>query len=89
MLETRPEPFKFIKFPPIAHLGLKVNVGPDGETITLSTRKPVKGIVLEVDGEYLKFSDQAIDLVPGDAQIIKAVGLGGRSVKIRFLGDGT
>jgi len=88
-LGTRPEPFKFIKFPPVADLGLKVDVGPDGETITLSTRKPIKGIVLDVDGEYLKFGDQAIDLVPGDAQIVKAVGLGGRSVKIRFLGDGT
>lgn len=83
-----PEPFKFIKFPPIADLGLKVDVGPEGETVTLSTRKPIKGIVLDVDGEYLKFSDQAIDLVPGDAQIVKAVGLGGRSVKVRFLGDG-
>jgi beta-mannosidase len=88
-LRTRPEPFKFIKFPQIAELGLKVDVGLDGETITLSTRKPIKGIVLDVDGEFLKFSNQAIDLVPGDPQIVKAVSLGGRSVKIRFLGDGT
>ena len=66
-----------------------MDVGPDGETITLSCRKPIKGIVLDVDGEYLKFSNQAIDLIPGDPQTIKAVGLGRRSVKIRFLGDGS
>jgi len=85
----RPEPFKFINFPPVTDLGLKVDVGSDGETIMLSTKKPIKGIVLDVDGEYLRFSDQAIDLVPDDPQIVKAVGLGGRPVKIRFMGDGT
>lgn len=84
-----PEPFKFINFPPVADLGLKVDVGPDGETVTLSTKKPIKGIVLDVDEEHIRFSDQAIDLVPGDPQIIKAVGLGGRPIKIRFVGDGT
>lgn len=66
-----------------------MDVGPDGETITLSTKKPIKGIILDVDKEYLRFSDQAIDLVPGDPQMVKAVGLGGRPVKIRFVGDRT
>lgn len=61
----------------------------DGETVTLETRKPIKGVVLDVDGEDVKWSDQAIDLVPGDPQVIKAVGLKGREIKVRFLGDGT
>lgn len=84
-----PEPFKFIKFPPVAELGLKAIVSQDRETVTLETLKPIKGIVLDVDGEDVKWSDQAIDLVPGDPQAVRAVGLNGREIKIRFLGDGT
>lgn len=66
-------------------------MGEDGESVTLSTNKPVKGIVLDVadGGEEVKWSDQAIDLVPGDAQTILAKGLAGREVKLRFLGDGS
>lgn len=55
----------------------------------LTTKKPVKGIILEVDGDDVKWSDQAIDLVPGDPQVVNAVGLNGRPVKARYLGDGT
>lgn len=47
------------------------------------------GIVLDVEGDDVKWSDQAIDLVPGDVQFVKAVGLNGRPVKARYLGDGT
>lgn len=85
----RPEPFKYLTYPPVEELGFKVNALPDGESVELSTRKPIKGIVLDVEGEAVKWSDQAIDLIPGDPQIIKAVGLGGRQVKARFLGDGS
>jgi len=84
-----PEPFKFIHFPPVGDLGLKAVVSADGESVVLSTNKPIKGIVLDVDGEEVKWSDQAIDLVPGDPQTIQAIGLKGRDVKLRFLGDGT
>lgn len=49
----------------------------------------MKGIVLDVEGHDVKWSDQAIDLVPGDPQVIRAAGLNGRDVKVRFLGDGT
>lgn len=88
-VNARPEPFKFIEFPDVVALGLKADVAADGETVTLSTKKPVKGIVLDAEGEFVKWSDQAIDLVPGDPQTIKGVGLNGRDVKLRFLGDGT
>lgn len=73
----------------MAEVGLKTTVGPDGETVTLQALKPIKGIVLDVDGDDVKWSDQAIDLVPGDPQTLRAVGLNGREIKIRFLGDGT
>ncbi|KAF8897495.1 glycoside hydrolase family 2 protein [Infundibulicybe gibba] len=84
-----PEPFKFIHFPPKEDLGLAATVSPDGESVLLTTRKPVKGVVLDVLGEDVKWSDQAIDLAPDDPQTVKAVGLKGRAVKLRFLGDGT
>ncbi|KAG5343088.1 hypothetical protein C0989_000078 [Termitomyces sp. Mn162] len=84
-----PEPFKFIKFPTVEELGLKATVDADGESVVLSTDKPVKSIVLDVEGHDVKWSDQAIDLVPDDPQTIKAVGLDGREIKLRYLGDGT
>ncbi|KAF7977660.1 hypothetical protein HWV62_3094 [Athelia sp. TMB] len=84
-----PEPFKYIKFPDVKDVALKVEVASDGKTITLSARKPVKGLILDVDGEDAKWDDQAIDLVPGDPQTVQAIGLNGRTVKARFLGDGS
>ncbi|KAJ2931679.1 hypothetical protein H1R20_g5408, partial [Candolleomyces eurysporus] len=84
-----PEPFKFIHFPSLEVAGLEVTVGEDGETVRLESKKPIKGIVLDVEGEDVKWSDQAIDLVPGDPQTVRARGLNGRQVKARFLGDGT
>jgi beta-mannosidase len=44
---------------------------------------------MDVDGPDVKWSDQGIDLVPDDPQTIKAVGLKGRQLKLRYLGDGT
>ncbi|KZT13063.1 glycoside hydrolase family 2 protein [Laetiporus sulphureus 93-53] len=83
-----PEPYKFISFPEIKDLGFEITVLPDGESVELSTKKPIKGIVLDVEGEDARWSDQAIDLVPDDPQVVKVVGLKGREVKARFLGDG-
>jgi len=84
-----PEPFKFINFPSVETVGLQAINGLDGESVLLTTKKPVKGIVLDVEGDDVKWSDQAIDLVPGDEQVVKALGLKGREVKLRYLGDGT
>jgi len=84
-----PEPFKFVKFPAVKDLGLKVTVGSDGESITLAVQKPIKGLVLDVEGDDVKWSDQAIDLMPDDPQMVRAIGLNGREVKVRFLGDGS
>jgi len=83
-----PEPFKFIKFPSVTEVGLKIIPGPDGKSVELSSKKPIKGIVLDVEGEDVQWSDQAIDLVPGDPQVVSAVGLKGREIKARYLGDG-
>jgi len=85
----RPEPFKFIQFPPIEDLGLGITVDADadGEFVHLAVRKPIKGVVLDVDGEDARWGDQALDIVPGDPQTVRVSGLKGRKIKIRFLGD--
>jgi len=57
--------------------------------VTLTSKKPIKGVVLDVEGEDVKWRDQAIDLVPDDPQTISVKGLKGREIKVRFLGDGT
>ncbi|KAH7108023.1 galactose-binding domain-like protein [Auriculariales sp. MPI-PUGE-AT-0066] len=70
-----PEPFKYIVFPPVEKLGLTTKIGKDGESVTLSTKKPIKGIVLDVadrSGAEVKWNDQSIDLVPGDDQVVRA-----------------
>ena len=85
----RPEPFKFIKFPPVEAVGLNISVAEDGETVSLSVKKSIKGVILDVDGDDVKWSDQAFDLVPGDTQEVRAAGLNGRKIKARFLGDGS
>ncbi|KAJ7498968.1 glycoside hydrolase family 2 protein [Mycena latifolia] len=82
-----PEPFKFINFPPDTEV--KAVVSSNGQSVTLSTNRPVKGIIIDAAGPDVKWSDQAIDLVPDDPQTINTVGLDGREVKVRYLGDGT
>ncbi|KAH9077149.1 beta-mannosidase [Lactarius deliciosus] len=82
-----PEPFKYIRFPDVKDLGLRITPDEQGEVIVLSALRPIKGIVLEVEGEDVKWGDQALDLVPGDPQTVKVIGLKGRPVKVRFLGD--
>jgi beta-mannosidase len=89
MLYSRPEPFKYINFPSVETVGLEITPSANGESVELSTKKPIKGIVLDVDGDAIRWSDQAIDLVPGDTQVVKTPGLKGRTVIARYLGDGT
>jgi len=84
-----PEPFKRIKFPSARELGLELTIGADGESVHLSCKRPIKGLVFDVKGDDVRWSDQAIDLIPDDPQTVKAVGLRGREVNVRFLGDGS
>lgn len=87
MAANWPEPWKYIVFPEV---GLKISTSDDGETLTLSCQRPIKGIVLDVedrssdakDGE-VKWSDQAIDLMPEDDQVVLAKGLKARKVVAR------
>jgi beta-mannosidase len=79
-----PEPWKYLIFP---DPGLSIDV--DGDKVTLNCKKPIKGLVLDVEGDEAKWSDQAIDLFPGDTQVVTAAGLKGRKVLARYIGDGS
>lgn len=81
-----PEPYKFLKFPKV-----KPDVEVKGDEVVLSCVVPIKGIVLDVEGDEegdeVKWSDQAIDLFPGDEQVVQAKGLKGRTPVVNFLGS--
>ncbi|WRT69910.1 uncharacterized protein IL334_006901 [Kwoniella shivajii] len=79
-----PEPYKYLTVP---DPGLKVKVQDDN--VTLSCEKPLKGLVLDVDGDDCEWSDQALDLFPDDDQVVQAKGLNGRSITYRYIGDGS
>lgn len=70
-------------------MGLKIEVEGDGETVVLASRRPIKGLVLDVEGPDAQWDDQAIDLVPGDPQVVHVTGLDGRKIQARYLGDGS
>lgn len=57
------------------------------DAIRISVERPIKGLVLDVEGKDAKWSDQALDVVPGDDQVVKVWGLKGRKLKARYLGS--
>ena len=64
--------------------------GVDGgyyDAVRVGVERPIKGLVLDVEGEDAKWSDQALDVVPGDNQVVRVWNLKGRKVKARYLGD--
>jgi len=78
-----PQPLKLIDFP---DPGLKVQV--KGDEVTVEVSKPVKGLVLDVEGatDTVKWSDNAIDVMPGDPQTLLAKGLKGRKLIAAYMG---
>lgn len=88
-----PQPYRMIDLP----LKQDVHVsslghGDEATIVRVSaSSKPVKGLVLSVDSQYqdedeVKWSDNALDLVPGDEQIVIAKGLKTAKLNIQYLG---
>lgn len=68
-----PQPFKYLD---LSDRGLDVTVSEsaEGRVLKINAQKPVKCLVFEEqDG---KFSDNALDIVPGDEQVVTVSGLG-------------
>ncbi|RMD41846.1 hypothetical protein DV735_g3268, partial [Chaetothyriales sp. CBS 134920] len=64
-----PQPFKYLGF---AERKLKVSIRDNGSEIRVTAERPVKCLVFEERTGY-RLSDSAIDLVPGDEQVISSV----------------
>lgn len=82
-----PQPYRHADVP---DPGLRVEM--NGEDIKIEVHRPVKGLFLSIDHdseeekESVTWSDNALDVMPGDAQHILASGLRGRRVKVAYLG---
>ena len=50
--------------------------------------RPIKGLVLDVEGEDARWDGQALDVVPGRDQVVRVWNLKGRKLSARYLGDG-
>ena len=83
-----PQPFRLIDFP-----DPKVEVKVEGEKVTVSVQKPVKGLFFSVDEEgegalgkqeTVRWSDNAVDVFPGDPQVLEVRGLKGKHAKLRM-----
>ncbi|EIW52338.1 glycoside hydrolase [Trametes versicolor FP-101664 SS1] len=83
-----PQPFRHVDFPdPV----LRVVVDSEGGTVSVGVEKPVKGLFFTVDqgeslldsGETVRWSDNALDVLPGDPQTVEVRGLEGRDTKLR------
>ncbi|KAK5071258.1 hypothetical protein LTR64_007762 [Lithohypha guttulata] len=79
-----PQPLKYL---PFSERGVKVNV--KGDDMHVSVQRPVKCLVFE-ERQGCHLTDSAIDLVPGDDQIITVKGLdkGDKSLDWTYLGAG-
>lgn len=73
-----PQPLKYLDFEDRG-----VQVTRQGNTIAISARKPTKGLVFEERTGVL-VHDSAIDVVPGDSQVIKVRGLGSNDAPLKW-----
>jgi beta-mannosidase len=77
-----PQPLKYLSF---ADRGLSVE--SRGDSLVVNCKRPVKGLVFE-EREGVLLSDSALDVVPGDEQVVKVSNLkaGERGLGWTFLG---
>lgn len=74
------EPFKYLTLP---HPG--VTITPSGEdSVVVRTERPAKGVFLSTDAPLL-WSDNMLDVFPGDPQRLSASGLGSMPVRVTWL----
>lgn len=74
-----PEPFKYLALPEP-----NIALTRAGDHLTLRATKPAKGVWLEA-GDGIGWSDNLIDLLPGEDYAITTTGLGDKAVMMRWL----
>jgi len=75
-----PEPFKYFKFPD-PEIEVKELTG---DQLRLRVKRPAKGVLLSTKND-VAWSDNMLDLMPEDEQIVVASGLGGAKAQVRWL----
>jgi len=75
-----PEPFKYLALPDPE---IKIE-RLDGQTIRIAALRPAKGVWL-TSGNGIRWSDNMLDVLPGDPQVVIAQGLGESIVRVRTL----
>ncbi|BGP37999.1 hypothetical protein JCM10449v2_001926 [Rhodotorula kratochvilovae] len=87
-----PEPYKYLTFASLKNVNLRVKLrrpqpsSSSGE-IRISADRPIKGLVLHLSTDA-KLSDNFLDLVPGDEQVVRVEGLEEKTkLEWRHLGD--
>ncbi|PIL34860.1 hypothetical protein GSI_02647 [Ganoderma sinense ZZ0214-1] len=88
-----PQPFRLVDFP-----DPKLDVRFDGASVRVAVEKPIKGLFFTVDEEgegegegalalgrqeTVRWSDNAIDVFPGDPQVVQVRGLEGKRARVR------
>ncbi|CAE6426065.1 unnamed protein product [Rhizoctonia solani] len=77
-----PQPFRSYDMP-----DPELELSVDGDTVRVTAKKPAKAVMLDVegDGDEVRWSDNALDVIPGDPQTVTVRGLNGRKVTARWL----
>lgn len=83
-----PQPFKYLD---LSRPGLEIQQYGDRTDektlLKISSRKPIKCLAFEEE-ENVQFSDNGIDIVPGDEQIVTVAGLSAsQELRYRYLGQ--
>lgn len=82
-----PQPYKLLDLP---DPGLRLQRDGDGNRVTVTVTKPAKGVWLSVKGDDdkgVEFSDNSLDLFPGDTQTVIAKGIQGKELTAAWLGS--
>jgi beta-mannosidase len=75
-----PEPFKYLVLPdPAIHVERL-----DSETLRVRAARPAKGVLLSAE-QGVEWSDNMLDLMPGDERIVVARGLEDSEPQVRWL----
>jgi beta-mannosidase len=75
-----PEPFKYLELPDPE---IKIE-RLDAQTFRVAALRPAKGVWL-TSGNGIHWSDNMLDVLPGDPQVVIALGLGDSIVRVRTL----
>ena len=68
-----PDPIKYLDF---SDRGVEVEVADTNDSITVRAKKPVHGWVFQERKDWVKFSDNGFDIIPGEEKTIHVGGFG-------------